>query len=179
MLAVTYIPFRKEQYNQVEKTLTSISKKDTSFKFWIKKSTFPGFEYLALVRSYSLDQAHKRGLLITKKYLSDIQPPLSYEAREAKSVGQIYLATRSLNALSDPQDLALLVALKSAEPMSLKEFAKILGISALRLRLHLRRLRKGELVAIANGKLVVTDQGSSILAKMGVKGGSKGRNENG
>ncbi len=179
MLAVTYIPFRKEQYNQVKKTLTAISKKDTSFDFWIKKSTLSGFEYLASVRSYSLDQAHKRGLLITKKYLSDIQPPLSYEVREAKSVGQIYLATRSLNALSDPQDLALLVALKSAEPMSLKELAKILGINSLWLRLHLRRLRNGELVAIANGKLVVTDQGSSVLAKMGVKGSSKARNENG
>lgn len=177
MLAVTYIPFRKEQYAQVRKVLTAISKVDTSFKFWIRKRRAPGPEYLALVRSYSLDQAHKRGILITRRYLSEIQPPLSYRALQASSRGQVDLDTRSLKALSSARDLAVLVALSSSEPMPLEQLSKSLGVKSSRLKLPLRRLLEGELVARRNRKFVVTDLGSSLLAKMGAKGGSKRTNE--
>jgi predicted transcriptional regulator len=165
MLAVTYIPFKKEQYDRVKKTLAAISEKDTSFKFLIKNRKPPGPEFLALIRSYSFDQAHKRGLLITKKYLADIQPHLNYEVREASPVGQAYLDTRSLKVLSNPQDLALLITLKS-DPMPLSELPQVLGLTGLTVRRQLRRLRNSELVAFTNGKFVVTDQGLSILAKM-------------
>jgi hypothetical protein len=180
MLAVTYIPFPKEQYTRVKKVLTAISKQDTSFKFWIRKRKFHGQgpEYLALIRSYSLDQAHKRGLLVTRKYLTEIQPPLNYRALEASSLPrQVDLETRSLKALADPLSLSLLVALDSAELASVEELSKALGISVFRLKLRLRRLVEAGIVAITNRKFVVTDRGSSLLAKMGAKGGSKRTNE--
>lgn len=174
MLSVTYVPFKKDQYGTVEKVLAGLSKRDKSFKYWIKENRHPradGFEYVAAVRSYSLDQAHKRGLLITRRYLSQITPQLRYEAVEATHVSrQVDLLTRSLKALSDVRALALLVALKSAKPLSVKEFSKALGINSIRLRLALRKLREGELVTEISGKLVLTERGVALLARMSSQG---------
>jgi hypothetical protein len=167
MLSVTYIPFNKDQYGHVKRVLKALSKQDTSFRFWIKKRKRPGFEYLALIRSYSLDQAHRRGMLITRKYLTEIQPPLSYKAFEATSLSaQIYLGTRSLKVLADPWALSLLVALNSSEPMSLQELSKALGTRLSSINPHFRSLLKSELIAKVRGRYVVSELGSKFLAKM-------------
>ena len=181
MLSVTYIPFRKVQYDLVERLLASLAKRDKSFKYWIKeRAPEEGDEcdYVAQVRSYSLDQAHQRGLLITRRYLKYVQPPLTYRAIEASGAlpRQVDLQTRSLKALSDTGALALLVALKSAKLMSVRELSKALGINSISLILTLRKLREGELVTDINGKLVLTERGSALLTKMSSQG-SKATNE--
>ncbi len=181
MLAITYIPFRKEQYNHVERVLSALSKRDKSFKYWIKERKSPGAsesEYVVLMRSYSLNQAHKRGLLITRKYLSEIKPLLRYKAVETWNLPrQVDLQTRSLKALSDARALSLLVALKSAEPMSARELSKALGINTINLRLTLRKLRELELVTDINRKIVLTELGSTLLTRMHSQGSGKSTNE--
>jgi DNA-binding transcriptional ArsR family regulator len=181
MLAVTYISFRKDQYNQVEKVLKALSERDKSFKYWIKERKVigaGGSEYLALVRSYSLEQAHKRGLLITRRYLAEIKPPLTYKVFESSSVSrQIDLQTQSLKTLSDVRALSLLVALKSAKPMSVRELSRALGINEIGLRLTLRKLRKGELVTDVSGKVALSELGSNLLTKLRPQGGGSSERE--
>jgi len=181
MLAVTYISFRKDQYSHVEKVLKALSERDKSFKYRIREqkvSGADGAEYQALIRSYSLDQAHKRGLLITRRYLAEIKPPLTYKVFESSSVSsQIDLQTQSLKTLSDARALSLLVVLKRAKPMSVRELSRALGINEIRLRLTLRKLRKGELVTDINRKLVLSERGSNLLTKLYPQGGGSSERE--
>ncbi len=108
-------------------------------------------------------------MLITRKYLSDIQPPLSYKVFEASSLHrQVDLNTSSLRVLSEPQDLALLLEL-SSKAMSLEELSDTLGIAATELIPSFQRLMEGELVAIIDGKYSVTELGENLLTRMGQK----------
>lgn len=168
MLAVTYIPFSKQNYDQVKDVLSAISMEDSSFKFQIRKQTSSS-DYIAMIRSYSLDQAHKRGLLITKRYIREVTPKLIYWVREAKNwSSQIDLETQSLKVFEEPQCVALLVTLMSSKQMAIDEIDESLPkIDRPDLLRYLGRLREGEFIAMEGGKVVITERGQSLLARIG------------
>lgn len=142
---------------------------DSSFKFQIRKQTSPRSDYIAMIRSYSLDQAHKRGLLITKRYLQEVTPRLIYWVREAKNwSAQVDLDTQSLKIFEEPRCISLLVVLGSVKAMTVDEIDESLPrINRSNLLHYLGRLREGEYIATENGKVVVTERGQDLLVRIG------------
>jgi len=51
-----------------EKVLEHLASVDPTFRYSIHNSRFPQYDQIIIVRSASRDQAHKRGLLLTKRY---------------------------------------------------------------------------------------------------------------
>lgn len=51
-----------------EKVLEHLAERDPTFKYSIYNSRFPQYDQIIIVSSGSRDQAHKRGLLLTKRY---------------------------------------------------------------------------------------------------------------
>jgi len=82
MIGITY-----EMRPECEKILDDLAEKDPTFKYSIYNSKFPQYDQIIIVSSGSRDQAHKRGLLLCKRYF----PPefnLQYWVKEVSHVEQ-------------------------------------------------------------------------------------------
>lgn len=66
MIGITYA-----MRPRLEKILKDIAKKDPTFKFNIFNSKFPQYDQIIIIGSGTRDQAHKRGLLLTKRYFPE------------------------------------------------------------------------------------------------------------
>jgi len=81
------IGIKYEMRKTLEKILEDIAKKDSTFKYSIYNSRFPQYDQIIIVSSRSRDQAHKRGLLLTKKYFPT-EYNLQYWVKEVTHVEQ-------------------------------------------------------------------------------------------
>lgn len=62
------IGIKFEMREKLEKILKDIAEVDPTFKFGIHNSKFPQYDQIIIVSSKTRDQAHKRGLLLCKRY---------------------------------------------------------------------------------------------------------------
>lgn len=62
------IGIKFEMREACEEVLERIAAMDPTFKYSIYNSVFPQYDQVIVVSSGSKDQAHKRGLLLTKRY---------------------------------------------------------------------------------------------------------------
>lgn len=69
---VTCVGLKNEQVEKVEEVCGGIFLKDKSFLWAINKSQFEKYDHLLRVRSETKEKAHKRGLLLVRNYLKDL-----------------------------------------------------------------------------------------------------------
>lgn len=73
---VTVMGFKAKDKDRIMKVCREIYEKDKSFVWAVNPSKFDKYDYVLRIKSEDLDTAHKRGLLLTRKYLEDLN--LSY-----------------------------------------------------------------------------------------------------
>ena len=65
------IGIKFEMREACEDVLEGIASVDPTFKYSIYNSKFPQYDQVIIVSSETKDQAHKRGLLLTKRYFPE------------------------------------------------------------------------------------------------------------
>ncbi len=66
-MALTYIGLKKDNIEHVRTVCDGIHAADVTFQFKIVKSSLPEYDKLLMVKSESIDQAHKRGTWLVNK----------------------------------------------------------------------------------------------------------------
>ncbi len=72
----TCIPIKDQHKDAIINLLTEIElkaeKKGEKFNWYIQKSDIKNYQHIIVVESQTLNQAHKRGLLICKRYAKNL-----------------------------------------------------------------------------------------------------------
>jgi hypothetical protein len=73
----TCIPIKNEHKDRIIALLNEIEitaeKKGQKFNWYLQKSNIKNADHVIVVESQTEEQAHKRGLLITKRYAKDLK----------------------------------------------------------------------------------------------------------
>jgi len=79
------IGIKYEMRPECEKILENLRRKDRTFRYSIYNSKFPQYDQVIIVRGENRDQAHKRGLLLTKRYFPK-EYNLQYWVKEVSQI---------------------------------------------------------------------------------------------
>ncbi len=168
---VTRITFPRELKARVEKIASDIAVRDSSFVYTTKESKTSAEVYDLIILSGSFDRAHKRGLLLVKKYLEDVKPPLRYKVSQRLDwpFYRIQSLTATLQFFEDPLYIATLAAINSQGTADVKAISQGTSLQNDAISNILQDLQKAGLIAKRDSEYFVTEQGKNILDYLNIQ----------